>query len=135
MRVVVDSNVLVSGLLSEAGPPGQIVSLLFQGDLEPVVSANILAEYRDVLSRAKFDFDASERNQLLGVMEDFGFIVEPAPWPVELPDPDDEPFLAAAAAAAAPLITGNLRHFPKRVRRGVEVLSPRAFVDRLRDSA
>lgn len=135
MRAVVDSNVLVSGLLSEKGPPGQIVVLLFQGDLQPVVNANILAEYREVLSRAKFDFKSSEREQLLGVIEEFGFPVEPIPWPVQLPDSDDEPFIAAAAAAEAPLITVNLRHFPKRVRRNVEVMSPRDFIEHWRDSA
>jgi predicted nucleic acid-binding protein len=49
-----------------------------------------------------------------------------------LPDPDDEPFLSVAAAAAAVLISGNLRHFPVRVRAEVTVLSPRAFVDGMR---
>lgn len=132
MRVVVDSNVLVSGLLSESGPPGQIVVLLFQGELEPVLSAKILAEYAEVLSRPKFDFEPSERDRLLSVIEDFGFMVEPVPWPMKLPDADDEPFLAAAALAEASLITGNLRHYPKRTRRGVAVLSPREFIERWR---
>lgn len=129
-----DSNVLVSGLLSESGPPGQIVALLFQGELQPVVSANILAEYQNVLTRAKFDFESAERERLLGVIEDFGFQVEPVPWPMSLPDADDEAFLAAAGAAEAPLVTGNFRHFPKRKRRSVEVLSPREFIEQWRDS-
>ena len=133
MRVVLDTNVLISGLLSETGPPGQIVSLMLHGELQPVVSATILAEYPDVLARPKFGFKPSERNLLLGVIEKFGLIVEPMPWPMHLPDADDEQYLAAAEAAAAPLVTGNLRHFPKRSRRSVPVHSPRDFIDQLRD--
>jgi len=133
MRVVIDTNVLVSGLLSETGPPGQIVGLLFHGDLQPIFSAAILAEYRDVLARSKFGFDRTECELLLGVIKGVGFQVEPLPWPVQLPDTDDEAYLAAAEATNAPLITGNLRHYPKRGRRSVTVLSPAEFIEWMRD--
>lgn len=59
-------------------------------------------------------------------------VAAPPPWPVALPDPDDEPFLAVAAATASVLVTGNLRHFPVATRQGIAVLTPREFVDRLR---
>ena len=51
IRVVLDTNVLVSGLLSEHGPPGLIVDLVFAGELALVYDARLLAEYRDVLVR------------------------------------------------------------------------------------
>lgn len=132
-RVVLDTNVLVSGLLSETGPPGQIVSLIFHGEIEPVISAAILSEYREVLARAKFGFLPNEQAMLLEAIESFGLIAEPLPWPVELPDADDEPYLAVAEVADAPLVTGNLRHFPKRLRRTVSVLSPKEFINQLRN--
>jgi predicted nucleic acid-binding protein len=50
---------------------------------------------------------------------------------VTLPDPDDLPFLEVAATLRVPLVTSNLRHFPIRSRRGVEVVTPRQFLDRL----
>jgi len=49
------------------------------------------------------------------------------------PDPDDEPFLAVAEYTDAVLVTGNLKHFPAKACAGVQVLSPRGFLDHLRD--
>jgi uncharacterized protein len=49
-----------------------------------------------------------------------------------LPDRDDEPFLAVAAATGSILVTGNVRHFPARARHGVRVQTPRELVDSLR---
>ena len=54
------------------------------------------------------------------------------PLQAMLPDTDDLPFIEVAAAAGVPLVTGNIRHFPKRSRCGVDVLSPRQFLDGLR---
>jgi hypothetical protein len=56
-------------------------------------------------------------------------------WPDPLPDPADEPFLAVAGATGSRLITGNLRHFPTRLRRGVMVRTPREFLDDFRKSS
>ena len=49
---------------------------------------------------------------------------EPAPWPLEGPDPDDLVFLALAKATGAVLVTGNLGHFPEAIREGVAVCTP-----------
>ena len=57
------------------------------------------------------------------------------PLPVELPHPADLPFLEVAASAGAVLVTGNLRHYPRRARAGVTVVTPREFLDLLRRSA
>lgn len=46
-----------------------------------------------------------------------------------LPDPDDDAFLDVASAAAATLITGNIRHYPPGRRQGVTVLEPGEFLD------
>lgn len=132
MRVVLDTNVLVAGLLSAAGPPGWIVEAVLAGALELALDMRIREEYEDVLRRAEFAFSPSRVEDLLAVIDQFGFHVPAAPrCPVPLPDPDDEPFLAVAAATGSVLITGNLRHFPARSRQGVEVNTPREFVDRV----
>jgi putative PIN family toxin of toxin-antitoxin system len=129
MRIIVDTNVLVSGTLSASGPPGWIVEALIAGELECVFDSAILAEYEDVLSRRELALPARRVRELVESLESFGFVVTTAPWPESMPDPDDAPFLAAAAAAGCPLVTGNLRHFPARVRRGVTVVSQRELVD------
>jgi len=70
---------------------------------------------------------------LLSAVDQFGFQVAAAPpCPAPLPDPDDEPFLAVAAAIDGVLVTGNLKHFPAHARGEVSVLTPRQLVDKLR---
>ena len=133
MRVVLDTNVLVAGLLSAGGPPGWIVEAVFAGDLEPAFDGAIRQEYEEVLRRAEFRFSPTSIDDILAALDQFGFhVTVAAPWPIPLPDRDDEPFLAVAQASASVLVTGNLRHFPPRVRSGVTVLSPREFVDHLK---
>ena len=57
MRVVLDTNVVVSGLLQALGPSGQIVRLVAEGELQVCYDVRILAEYREVLLRPKFRFE------------------------------------------------------------------------------
>lgn len=132
MRVVLDTNVLVSGLLSESGVPGWIVDLVLSGELEPAVDERVLGEYREVLARPELELPQDEVRTLLAALERLSVRRTPSPWPHPLPDPDDEPFLAVAAAAEAVLVTGNLRHFPETAREGVQVLSPREMLDLVR---
>jgi putative PIN family toxin of toxin-antitoxin system len=133
MKVVIDSNVVVSAMLSPHAPPAQVVRLALQGDLAPCHDGRILAEYREVLSRPKFDFDAEDVRALLEGIEWVGETVFARPLSVELPDPDDRPFLEVAAAAkAGALVTGNARHYrPVQGRHDVRVLAPRALLDLL----
>ena len=133
MRVLLDTNVLVAGLLSAARPPGWIIEAALAGELEPVLDMAIRQEYEEVLRRPEFQFPSSQVEALLAALDQFAFhVAAPAPWPIALPDPDDEAFLAVAAATASVLVTGNLRHFPVGSRQGVTVLSPREFIDRIK---
>lgn len=133
MRIVLDTNVLVSGLLSPFGPPADIVRLVAAGAIALCVDARLLEEYRLVLARPRFAFDPERVAELLAQFDAEGVRGGPSPLRVRLPDPDDEPFLEVAlATAAAALVTGNSRHFPPARREGVRVVSPRVFVDEYR---
>ena len=130
MRVVVDTNVLVSGLLSPFGPPGVIVSLTAGGRLSLCHDARILAEYTEVLCRPSFPFSHEEVAVLTAQITARGVLASPVPLASRLPDADDEPFLEVAIAARAVfLVTGNGDHFPPDRRCGARVVSPREFVD------
>jgi len=132
MRVVLDTNVLVSGLLSASGPPAWIVEAILTGSIELALDMAIREEYEEVLGRPEFSFPPAHVETLLSVIDRFAFWAAGVPpWPVRLPDPDDEPFLAVAAATESVLVTGNVRHFPIPTRRGVAVLTPREFKDRV----
>lgn len=133
MRVVLDTNVLVAGLLSPYGPPGEIVRLVSSGEVTLCFDARILAEYSEVLARPRFEFDPDDVAALLDYVEFSGEIVAPRPIATLLPDPDDGPFLEVASACGADcLVTGNLAHFPPELRAGVRVVSPAAFVALMR---
>ena len=134
MRIVLDTNVLVSTMLTGGGAPDFALQLVLQGAVTLLADSRILAEYDDVTARARFGFDEKERRILLDVLT---YIAEPVvagPLRLSLPDPEDRVFVEVAVAGAADaIVTGNTRHFiPKRGKSTVPVLTPRQFVDRLR---
>lgn len=135
MRVVLDTNVLVSAQLSPYAPPAQVVRLALQGDLTSLYDDRVLAEYGEVLRRPRFGFDPEDVRAVIEGIEKSGEAVFTRPLSVMLTDPDDLPFLEVAAAGLAySLITGNLRHYePLRGSHHVTVLSPRDFLNRLTD--
>jgi putative PIN family toxin of toxin-antitoxin system len=133
VRIVLDTNVLVSGLWSPFGPPGEIVRRVAAGTQPLCLDERVLREYREVLARPAFGFDPSRVQSLLHQAEAAGEFVLASPLRDRLPDTDDEAFLEVAIAAGTDfLVTGNLRHFPIRLRHGVAVVSPREFIDALR---
>ena len=133
MRIVVDTNVLVSGLLSPFGPPGVIVSLTAAGRISRCYDARILVEYTEVLHRPAFPFAADAVTALTTQIEAGGVLVGPVPLRKRLPDAADEPSLEVAVAARAEyLVTGNSTHFPPECRSGVRVVSPREFIESAR---
>jgi predicted nucleic acid-binding protein len=129
-RAVFDTNVIVSGFLSPAGPPGRIVEWLRLGSVQAVLDDRIAAEYAEVLARPVFQLPAAEVDIVLGAIRSRAFWVEAVAGQRtgNLPDPDDAPFLECARTAGAPLVTGNLRHFPKSIAGKVLVLTPAQFV-------
>ena len=133
MRVVLDTNVLVSGLLSPFGPPGEIVRMVSSGAVVLCLDARILAEYDDVLARPRFGFDPDSVAALLDYIDFRSKMVASEPLEQRLPDPDDEPFLEVAATCGTNcLVTGDLADFPSDMRAGITVLSPAQFMDGLR---
>jgi putative PIN family toxin of toxin-antitoxin system len=136
LRIVLDTNVLVSGLLSPFGPPGEIVRMVSSGAVTLCVDARILSEYEEVLARPRFAFEPDAVAALLDYIDVCGETIASEPMTARLPDPDDEPFLEVAVAGAVDCpVTGNLAHFPPNALGGAHVLAPAEFVERYRSSA
>jgi putative PIN family toxin of toxin-antitoxin system len=129
-RAVFDTNVVVSGFLSPAGPPGRIVEWLRNGGVQAVLDDRIMAEYAEVLARPVFRLPAAEVELVLAAIRARSFWVEAAATHLArgLPDPDDAPFLECALAASVPLVTGNIRYFPKSAAKDATVMTPAQFV-------
>jgi uncharacterized protein len=134
MKIVLDTNVLVSGLLAPFGTCGEIVRMLTTDEIELCVDARILLEYHEVLHRPKFDIDPHKVDVVIEYIQNISDFHATRPLDSPLPNEDDNPFLEVALSSAAEcLVTGNLKHFPMRYRAGVRVLSPKQFLDELRE--
>ena len=130
MKIVLDTNVLVSGLLTPFGPSGEIVRMVSAGELISYIDARILSEYQEVLHRPKFKFNKDHLNMLLDFIKRYGQFVSSLPLKNRLPDPDDEPFLEVAIAGKVrSLITGNIVHYPPLFREGIKIFSPSEFLE------
>jgi putative PIN family toxin of toxin-antitoxin system len=133
MKIVLDTNILVSGLLTPFGSSAEIVRMVFSGELLLYVDARILSEYQDVLNRPKFKFNKGHIDLLLDFIKQYGQFVSSSPLQNRLPDPDDEPFLEVAIAEnVKALITGNSIHYPNSLRKGVNIVSPAEFIETYR---
>jgi len=121
-----DTNVVVSGLLSPIGPSGRLIDMLLAGQLRLTLDDRVEAEYREVLSRPKFRIPDVRMEAFLAVLQ-FQDSVSAAPWSQRRPvDSDDTKFLEVAwYATDRILVTGNQKHFPKACRGGVKILTPR----------
>jgi len=131
MKIVMDTNILVSGTLNPSGPPGRIVDLLRSDALETVVDDRILSEYTDVLRRDYFlkYFTVSEREDIINYLVENSHYTLSKVIVRDMPDEGDVPFLEIALSEGVPLITGNLKHYPESARMGCRVLTPRQFID------
>jgi putative PIN family toxin of toxin-antitoxin system len=128
VRVVLDTNILVSACWKPGGLEAEVARLATSGALTPCVTAAILAEYRDVLSRRKLFHISAAAAELLASLERAAFTVEPLATVQASADDDDNRFLECLdAARAAYLITGNLRHYPE-VWGAARIVNARTFL-------
>ena len=112
--VVVDTNVLVSGLINPGGSPAKILNMILNGEIIILHDSRIIEEYRKVLMRDKFGFPEEDVNNLVEFLFHEGIQVTPSPVKHKFTDIHDEKFFEAAVSGNADfLITGNKRHFPK----------------------
>ncbi len=122
---VLDTNVLVSGLLNAHGFPGRLVDAVLAGALRITFDDRIEREYREVLSRPKFAISAALREAILLELKNQDAVFAAGGPARSLPDVDDLPFLEVAVFATdRVLVTGNVKHYPRSSREGTIVLSP-----------
>jgi putative PIN family toxin of toxin-antitoxin system len=126
MKVVLDTNVIVSALLSPSGSPASVLTMVLRGSVSLLIDNRILFEYTDVLHREKFNFPRRAVDPLLDFFKASTLYVSAAPTSANLPDKDDRPFYEVAISGGADfLITGNKSHFPRKP----IVVTPKQFLD------
>jgi hypothetical protein len=136
VRVIVDTNVFVSGLISPAGPPARILDAIIEGTITAVFSTETLAELREVLRRPSLQRylvrAGVEPEIFLSRLAEIVEIVEPETTAASIRDPKDQPFLALASCTprADALVTGD-RDFTADSYCGVPVIPPALLADML----
>ncbi len=135
MRVVLDTNVFVSGVFF-TGSPAQILEAWRDGRVQPVISASILEEYRRVGLVLTERYDGVDLEPMLTLLAVHSEAVEAPDLSGSVSeDPDDDKFLSCAVASGASVIVSGDKHL-LRVSgwSGIQVLTPRQFVDRFLSS-
>ena len=135
MKVVLDTNVVVSGLLTHGGVCAGIIDQMRMDAFQLCVNGQIVAEYTEVIGRPELSIPAGAVSDVLDFVRHRAERVDAALLDVALPDESDLPFLEVAVAAEAVLVTGNARHFPAKACKGTRVVSPAEFLELLRRMA
>ena len=128
MRIVLDANVVISGIFW-GGPPQQILKRWLEGKLTLVMSAPILAEYQDVLRRMTGDKGTDIYAKWNHYLTELGEFVEPLQVAVVCRDTGDQKYLEAAAGGRVQaLVSGDKDLAILKVIDGIPILTPRAFL-------
>ena len=134
MRAVLDTNVLISSVIS-TGVPHEIVVKGFSSEYQIVVSVATLTEFRDTLLKypEKFHMDEEDVQQEVETIRYFAEFVDPNEEITAVEDdPDDDKFLEAAVAGNVDYIVSGDRHLLDLDSfQGIEIVEPRAFYERL----
>ena len=129
IRVVLDTNIIVSALLQPLGPPAHVFVLAIGGAVQMCISGSIYAEYEEVISRPRFRRNESTIASTLRTIRDKSIWVRPTETVQACSDADDDIFLECAQAAQADyLVTGNIRDFPASWS-GTRIVTPAKLLD------
>jgi len=128
LRLVIDTNILISAAIKPAGLQRTVLLLAITRPARLYVSRHILEEYSEVLGRPELRIRKGLRQQLLQLIKNHSYTVVPTLRLDVTSDPDDNMFLECADAARADyLVTGNQKHFP-RFWKKTKIITTREFI-------
>jgi putative PIN family toxin of toxin-antitoxin system len=128
LRLVIDTNVLVSAAIKPAGLQRTVLLLAITKPARLYMSQTIFAEYSEVLARPELRIRKGLRHQLLQLIRNHGHFVAPTRRLEVTHDPNDNIFLECADVARADyLVTGNVKHFP-RFWKKTKLITTREFI-------
>lgn len=131
MRIVLDTNVLISGIFF-GGPPHRILKAWGDKRLQVLLSNAIVEEYRNVAAHLALQYPTVDVFPILDLLITHGAFVNTAATAITVcDDPDDNKFLECAIAGECSLIVSGDRHLLKLCGyKDLTILTPRQFIDR-----
>ena len=134
IRVVLDTNIVVSAMLRSGGFPEAIFNLAVDRVIQFYISEPVMAEYEEVLRRPRLDIHPDKVANALRRIRESAVLVTPTAVVTAAHDPDDNIFLECAEAAEAEyLVTGNQRDFPE-MWATARIVTPRQFLEVIADA-
>lgn len=124
---VIDTNVLVSALLTgnPLSPTKKILNMITSGNITPLINDEVIAEYNEVLHRNKFPFKPQDVENLISFMRKVGADTSRTTFAESMPDESDRVFFEITLSVEDSfLVTGNLKHYPKKP----QVVTPAEFI-------
>jgi putative PIN family toxin of toxin-antitoxin system len=137
MRIILDTNVLLSGLLIAQGAPAKLLEAWERMLFTLVTCDELIAEFREVAARPFFKarLSASTVELLAAGLRDFSFFCEELPPGPIAPDPKDSYLLALAEASEAEfLVTGDKKLQSLKRHKSARIVSPAAMIELLREA-
>jgi len=129
VKVVVDTNVLVSSQICAKGCPSEIVTLIRINKLQPYYNTEIMNEYNRVLRYPRLQITPREISVIVNLILRKGIVMETEKSTVKMIDESDRKFYDLHKAADAILITGNIKHFPKEN----SIMKPADFLEKIKE--
>ena len=130
MKIVLDTNVLISGIFF-TGPPYQILKAWQEGKIKIIASEEILSEYQRVAEELSNQFPSVEANRILELITIHAEIIDATDFQITIcEDPDDNKFIACALASKSKIIVSGDKHLINvSGYKGIQVVKPREFSD------
>jgi putative PIN family toxin of toxin-antitoxin system len=126
MKIVLDTNIIVSAFLNPKGVPGEIVSLLLSRKITICYDNRIFSEYTEVLKKSKFNFDTILVDSFLEFIKENGEYIIAEPKNIKFDDEDDKVFYEVYKSCDANcIVTGNKKHFPEEN----NIITPREYIE------
>ena len=129
MQAVVDTNIIISGILKIDSPPSKILNLILSGKLILNFDSRIFNEYERVLRSSKFSFPENLISELIYFLKKESCFVSPPPIQIEIQDKDDLPFIEVGVYKNIPIITGNKKHFELSNEFNLTIFTPSEFIN------
>jgi putative PIN family toxin of toxin-antitoxin system len=125
MKIVLDTNIIVSAFINPKGTPSDIISLILAKKITMCYDNKIFSEYTEVLKKSKFNFDTILVNEFLDFVRENGEYIIAEPQNVKFTDEDDKIFYDVYKSSDANyIITGNKKHFPQEK----NIITPREYI-------
>ena len=127
MKIILDTNVIVSALMTPSGIPAKVLNLVLKRTVKLLYNNSILTEYIDVLNRKELRINKISSHLVIDFIRTEGMFLITSPLSIKFNHEDDKKFYELFKSGEADyLLTGNIKHFPRE--RGI--VTPNSFIER-----